>query len=96
MLTVPDNTIKLVISPSILSKAVAPASITNGEFTANLAAVLHRPAFFQVPGFALKAVLGEFGDVLLGSQRVVPKNITDAGYSFVHPELSGALHDLIV
>ena len=27
MLTVPDNTIKLVISPSILSKAVAPASI---------------------------------------------------------------------
>ena len=75
--------------------AVAPASITNGEFTTNLASVLKRPAFFQVPGFALKAVLGEFGDVLLGSQRVVPKNITDAGYSFVYPELSDALRALI-
>ena len=74
---------------------VAPASVTNGEFTANLASALKRPAFFQVPGFALKAVLGEFGDVLLGSQRVVPKNITDAGYSFVYPELSDALQSLV-
>jgi len=74
---------------------VAPVPVTNREFTANLASVLKRPAFFQVPGFALKAVLGEFGDVLLGSQRVVPKIISDAGYAFVYPELSDALQSLV-
>lgn len=74
---------------------VAPVPVTNRDFTAVLASVLHRPAFFWVPGVALKGILGDFADVLLGSQRVVPKKITDAGYSFVYPELSGALHDLI-
>lgn len=74
---------------------VAPVPVVNREFTATLASVLGRPAFFQVPGLALKTVLGEFAGVLLGSQRVVPKKITDAGYSFAYPELSGALQNLV-
>jgi len=75
--------------------AVAPGAVTNREFTSVLAKALHRPAFFHVPGCVLKVTLGEFADVLLNSQRVVPEKIQDAGYTFVHPHLQEALSDLV-
>jgi hypothetical protein len=69
--------------------------VTNREFTATLAKVLQRPAFLAVPATVLRLTLGEFAEVLLGSQRVVPEKILQAGYSFRYPELKGALHDLL-
>lgn len=74
---------------------VAPQAVTNREFTATLAKVLHRPAFLAVPAPVLRITLGEFAEVLLGSQRVVPEKILRAGYTFRYPELKGALHDLL-
>jgi uncharacterized protein (TIGR01777 family) len=74
---------------------VAPSPVTNSEFTEALAAALHRPALFYVPGWVLKITVGEFADVLLGSQRVVPEKITAAGYTFIYPELTGALQNLV-
>jgi uncharacterized protein (TIGR01777 family) len=71
---------------------VAPSPVTNMEFTRTLGAVLHRPALFPVPSFALRLALGEMADaLLLASLRVVPKQLTDVGYEFRHPELSAAL-----
>ena len=75
--------------------AVAPQAVTNREFTATLAEVLHRPAFLAVPAPVLRITLGEFAEVLLGSQRVVPEKILQSGFAFRHPELKGALHDLL-
>lgn len=75
---------------------VAPGPVTNREFTRILAQVLHRLAFFPVPGFVLKVILGEFATVLLASQRVLPEKISqDAGYRFVFPALKEALEDLL-
>jgi uncharacterized protein len=75
--------------------AVAPGIVTNKEFTKQFAAALHRPAFVPAPAFALRIALGEMADVLLGSQRVVPRVALDAGYHFRFPELAGALASLI-
>ncbi|MDD3814985.1 MAG: TIGR01777 family oxidoreductase [Desulfocapsaceae bacterium] len=75
--------------------AVAPAPVTNSEFTQALATSLHRPAFLPVPGFALKIVLGEFADVLLGSQRVIPKALQQANYTYTFPQLGDALKNLL-
>ncbi len=75
--------------------AVAPNSITNSEFTNALATSLHRPAFLPVPGFALKVVLGEFANVLLGSQRVVPEVLQQAGYAYTFPDIQTALKNLL-
>lgn len=75
--------------------AVAPARDTNGEFTAALARVLHRPSLFTVPGLALKAALGEMGGMLLGGQLVVPRRALETGYLFQQPVLDGALRDLL-
>ena len=50
----------------------APNPVTNREFTATLASVLHRPAIFPVPVLALKLAVGEFSEVLTSSQRAMP------------------------
>ncbi len=74
---------------------MAPAVVTNKEFTHQLARALDRPAFFPVPEFALRLMFGEMADVLLGSQRVAPKRLLDSGYEFQYTELQPALADLV-
>ena len=45
-----------------------------------------------VPGFVLDLKFGhEFGQVLRGGQRVMPRRALDLGYEFKHPELDEAL-----
>lgn len=72
----------------------APGPVTNRQLTRELARVLHRPALLPVPGFAVRLALGEFGDVLLQGQRVVPRRLLSEGFVFAHPELGAALDDL--
>ena len=74
---------------------VSPHPLRNSEFTRILASVLHRPAILPAPGFALRVVLGEFAEVLLGSQHCVPEKLLQQGYNFKFPELQPALEDLL-
>jgi len=74
---------------------VSPAPVTNNEFTRTLAAILHRPALFPAPEFALRWALGEVTSVLLSSQRVMPKVAEKTGYQFRYPTLEGALRAAI-
>jgi uncharacterized protein (TIGR01777 family) len=70
----------------------APEPVTNAEFTATLARVLHRPAVVPVPAFALRLAFGEMGEAtLLASQRMRPRRLLESGYPFRHPTLEGAL-----
>lgn len=75
--------------------AASPHPVRNSNFTAQLAAALGRPAFFRVPGFALKLVLGGFGRALLESQRVLPGKLGAGGFGFRHAELGDALGGLL-
>jgi len=71
---------------------VAPAPVTNAEFSATLAEVLRRPAFLPVPTFAIRALFGEMADgTLLASTRVRPRVLTETGYRFRHSALGAAL-----
>jgi uncharacterized protein (TIGR01777 family) len=71
----------------------APRSATNAEFTAALNdAAGHRDLrWLKAPGFALRAGVGGSAVELLGSVRVRPTRLLDAGYQFRYPELPGAL-----
>jgi uncharacterized protein (TIGR01777 family) len=71
--------------------AVAPGCVRNAEFTRALAGAVHRPALLPVPGFAVRAALGELSGELLGSKRVVPRAAEQHGYAFAYPELANAL-----
>jgi uncharacterized protein len=72
--------------------AVAPNPVTNAEFTATLARILHRPAVLHVPAFAPRLVLGEFADeMLFTSMRIHPARLLETSYRFQLPELEPAL-----
>ncbi|KAA0120708.1 TIGR01777 family oxidoreductase [Mycolicibacterium sp. P9-22] len=69
-----------------------PAPVTNGEFTSALGRALHRPAPMIVPGFVLRAMLGEFADEgLLSGQRAIPAALEEAGFVFHHKTVGEAL-----
>jgi len=72
--------------------AVAPAPVTNAEFTRTLARVLRRPALAPVPAVALRALFGEMAQgTVLASQRVRPTVLEASGFRFAHPTLAQAL-----
>ncbi len=74
----------------------APQPVRNRELTRALAGALEKPAFMPpVPGFVIRAALGEFGNVLLKGQRVIPERLTREGFTFRHPDIEGALDDLV-
>lgn len=69
-----------------------PAPVTNAEFTTALGRALNRPTPLMVPGFALRAVLGEFADEgLLSGQRAIPAALERAGFTFHHNTVGEAL-----
>lgn len=76
--------------------ATAPNPVTNRAFAKALGRALNRPAVVPVPGLTLDLMFGrEFGKVLRGGQRVMPRRALDLGYEFKHPELDEALEDLL-
>jgi uncharacterized protein (TIGR01777 family) len=76
--------------------ATAPKPVTNRKLSKALGRALHRPAVIPVPGVTLDLMYGrEFGTVLRGGQRVMPRRALDLGYEFEHSELDEALEDLL-
>jgi uncharacterized protein len=75
---------------------VAPNPLRNAEFTRITAAVLHRPAIFAAPAFALRIALGEMADgLLLASLRVIPERLLATGHQFRYPEFEPALRAIL-
>ncbi len=78
------------------ANAVAPNPVTNLEFTKTLGKVLGRPTILPMPGFMARAAFGEMADaLLLASTKVLPRTLLDSDYSFLHPNLEGALRDVL-
>jgi len=71
--------------------AVAPEAVTNAELTRALGRVLGRPTLLPVPAFALRALLGELAQELLGSRRVVPHVARERDFPYRYPDLESAL-----
>ena len=71
----------------------SPYPVSNRGFTRALGYSLGRPTILPVPAFALRLALGEFAEVLLASQRVIPAAATAAGFEFKYPTIDTALAD---
>ena len=72
-----------------------PNPVTNQEFTAALAQAMKRPALFPAPAIALKIALGGFSSEILGSKKVLPNALSDAGFVWDYPHITNALTALI-
>jgi uncharacterized protein (TIGR01777 family) len=73
----------------------APNPVTNQEFTSALARAMHRPALFPAPAIALKLALGGFSSEILGSKKVVPAALSEAGFEWDYPHITNALIALV-
>ena len=73
----------------------SPNPVTNQEFTSALARAMHRPALFPAPALGLKIALGGFSSEILGSKKVIPQALTDAGFTWDYPHITNALTALI-
>ncbi len=68
-----------------------PDPVTMREFSTALGRAMRRPSWAPVPAFVLRAMLGEMSGTVLTGQRVVPRKLQEAGFSFRYPKLDGAL-----
>ena len=76
--------------------ATAPDPVRNRDLARALGRVLRRPSLLVAPAFAVRAVLGEMAEVVLASQRVLPRQALALGYRFRWPSLEPALRDLLL
>lgn len=73
----------------------APHPVRNKDLADTLGKLLRVPTVLRVPGFMLRLAMGEFGEVLLESQRAIPDRLTQNGYAFEYPALEAALQQII-
>ncbi len=78
--------IEFVLSATNVSGPVnltAPIPVRFGEFISTYGAALGRPTRLPVPAAVLRLIGGDMArEMILGSCRVVPNVLTDAGFSF--------------
>ena len=61
----------------------SPSPVTNEEFTRRLSRTLQKPAFFRINSGIIKLLFGQMGEeILLYSQRVLPRNLLNNGFKF--------------
>ncbi len=75
--------------------AVAPEPVRNRDLARTLGRVLGRPSFLPTPPLLVRLAVGEMAEVVLASQRVVPRKALDLGYRFRFERLEPALRDLL-
>lgn len=69
----------------------APAPVPAREFTKELASAVGRRAWLRAPVWALRVGVGQMGPEVLGSLRVLPQRLTEAGFRFRDADVGSAL-----
>ena len=70
----------------------SPNPVTNAQFTKALGRALNRPTLRAVPRYGREDPPGAMGEeMLLGSQRVLPARLLEAGFAFRQPDVERAL-----
>lgn len=75
--------------------AGSPNPVTNAEFTRALGRALGRPTVLPMPQPALKLLFGEMSELLLVSDRMLPKRLQEEGFVFRYPDLADALGSIL-
>ena len=74
----------------------SPHPVTNRELTKALGKALHRPTVLPpVPAFIIRGVLGEFSNVFVRGQKVMPGKLLAKGFVFEFPEIEEAFVHLL-
>ncbi|HEX5588871.1 MAG TPA: TIGR01777 family oxidoreductase [Candidatus Limnocylindrales bacterium] len=75
--------------------ATSPGPVPQREVARAMGRVLRRPAWFPIPGWPIRLVLGEQATLALDSRRVAPSRLEALGFRFAYPEIETALRDTL-
>jgi uncharacterized protein (TIGR01777 family) len=74
----------------------APHQLIQKDFFHILGKIMKRPSWFPVPGFVLRLIFGEMAkETLLSGQRVIPRQLLEAGYRFLYPQAELAIKEIL-
>lgn len=74
----------------------SPHQLIQKDFARILGNIIRRPSWLPVPGIVLRLFLGEMAkEMLLSSQRVIPRRLLEEGYRFHYPEAKIALKEIL-
>ena len=74
--------------------ATAPNPVRMSELSQTISQVLNRPSWLPIPGFAIKAILGDGAIVVLEGQQVISQQTLDIGFKYQYPDLRTALANI--
>jgi uncharacterized protein len=74
---------------------VAPNPARHAEIVAAIGEVLGVPRTNVVPAEQVARMLGPAAEMVLASQRLVPRRAAAAGFDFWHPDLAGAIKQIL-
>lgn len=69
----------------------APNPVRYKQLAETLGSTLHRPVWLTPPRWALKLLLGERAELMLGSTRALPERLKKAGFLWRYPTVQEAL-----
>lgn len=76
--------------------ATTPNPLTNKVLTEQMVEALDKNAvIIPAPTFALRLAMGEMADVVLNSNKVLPKRLEAEGFDYLFPEFKGAIKDVV-
>ncbi len=81
--------------PAGVVNVVAPNACRQIDFVRAMAAALHRPVWFPVPGWLVRLVLREESALLLESRRVAPARARELGVVFRYETIEPAVHAVL-
>ena len=73
----------------------APQTITSQELSKVIGKVMNRPSFFPTPEFFFRMAFGEKADLLLASQKQIPKRLLAVGFEYQYPTVESAIQNLL-
>ena len=73
----------------------APEPVTQKAFAKALGRAVRRPAIAPIPGFAIKLMMGEMGDIATTGVRAVPERPLALGYEFKHTDVDEAVRSAL-
>ncbi len=76
---------------SAVYNITAPNPVPQQELAYQIAKILKVPCFFTTPRWVLELMFGEMSKLITCGQRVLPRALLDAGFSFQYPHVQNSL-----
>ncbi|PWH19433.1 MAG: TIGR01777 family protein [Anaerolineae bacterium] len=73
----------------------APNPVTSQQLSKAIGETIRRPSAFPTPEFFFRLAFGEKADLLLASQKQIPKRLLALGFEYEYPTVESALQNLL-